>query len=344
MTKPKGPVVIERDAPAPEGPDRAPPVPEITAGAPEGRAMQAVALLAARPKSKLGRFFWLSASALFTFILSVAAWTFIDRLFADYPLLGWAAAVLVGLFVLAALLIALREWSAYARLMRLDGVHKAALAAAGSHDLTAARKVVGRIEALYAGRPDTEWGRARLKERAGDVFDADALLALAEAELMAPLDRMARLEIEASARQVATVTAIVPLALADVAAALIANLRMIRRIAEIYGGRAGAFGSWRLLRTVLTHLVATGAVAVGDDLIHSVAGGGLLSKLSRRFGEGVINGALTARVGVAAIEVCRPLPFAVLTKPRVTNLVSRGLAGLFGMGKGETSATGGSDS
>lgn len=344
MTKARGPVLIEMDAPAPQGPDRAPPVPETAPDAPEGRAMQAVALLAARPRSSLGRFFWLTASALFTFVLSVAAWSFIDRLLADNPLLGWTAAVLVGLFVLAALLIALREWSAYARLMRLDGVHKAALAAVGAQDLTAARKVVGRVEALYSGRADTEWGRARLKERAGDILDADALLALAEAELMAPLDRMARLEIEATARQVATVTAIVPLALADVAAALIANLRMIRRVAEIYGGRAGAFGSWRLLRTVLTHLVATGAVAVGDDLIQSIAGGGLLSKLSRRFGEGVINGALTARVGVAAVEVCRPLPFAVLPKPRVSNLVSRALAGLFGSGKTAVRDGGGSDS
>ena len=69
---------------------------------------------------------------------------------------------------------------------------------------------------------------------------------------------------------------------------------------------------------------------MGDDLIHSVAGGGLLSKLSRRFGEGVVNGALTARVGVAAMEVCRPLPFRVLPKPRVTALVQRALTGLFG--------------
>ena len=56
---------------------------------------------------------------------------------------------------------------------------------------------------------------------------------------------------------------------------------------------------------------------------------GLLAKLSRRFGEGVINGALTARVGVAAMEVCRPLPFRALRRPRVTNLISRGLQGLF---------------
>lgn len=331
MANPKGPVLIEREEPAAVGPDAAPPVPD--AALPEGRAMRTVAVLAARPRSRLGRFFWSSAAALVGFMASVATWRFVEGLLATHPLLGWIAAVLTGLFVLAAVLVALREAAAWARLSRLDRVHRAALAAAASGDLAAAGRVVDGLLALYAAREDTAWGRARLAERRGDVFDADALLHLAEAELMAPLDRAARREIEAAARQVATVTAFVPLALADVAAALTVNLRMIRRIAEVYGGRAGAIGGWRLLRTVLTHLVATGAVAVGDDLIQSVAGGGLLSKLSRRFGEGVVNGALTARVGVAAIEVCRPLPFAVLPKPRVTNLVSRALAGLFGAGR-----------
>jgi len=135
--------------------------------------------------------------------------------------------------------------------------------------------------------------------------------------------------VESAARQVATVTALVPLALADVAAAFAANLRMIRRIAEIYGGRSGTIGAWRLTRAVLTHLVATGAVAVGDDMIHSIAGGGLVGRLSRRFGEGVVNGALTARVGVAALEVCRPLPFVRTERPSVSALVRRALSGLF---------------
>jgi hypothetical protein len=95
--------------------------------------------------------------------------------------------------------------------------------------------------------------------------------------------------------------------LLDVMATLITNLRMIRRIAEIYGGRSGFFGSWRLTRLVFGHVIATGAVAIGDDLIGSVAGGSVLAKLSRKFGEGVINGALTARVGIAAMQLCRPL-------------------------------------
>ena len=107
---------------------------------------------------------------------------------------------------------------------------------------------------------------------------------------------------------------------------------MIRTIAEIYGGRSGTLGNWRLTRSVFAHLVATGAVAVGDDLIGSVAGGGVLAKVSRRFGEGVINGALTARVGVAAMEVCRPLPFSDGRRPSVTALVRRALTGLFSKG------------
>jgi putative membrane protein len=149
---------------------------------------------------------------------------------------------------------------------------------------------------------------------------------------MAELDKQATKEIESASRQVATATALIPLALADVVVALTANIRMIRRIADIYGGRSGTFGSWRLLKVVAAHLVATGAVAIGDDMIGAIAGGGVLSKLSRRFGEGIVNGALTARVGLAAMDVCRPMPFRAVKKPSVTGMMKRALVGFVGKG------------
>ncbi len=248
------------------------------------------------------------------------------------PTLGMIALVLVVAFTGSMLLIALRELAAFARLRRVDHIHLQAAGAIGTGDLKAARRIVAELDSLYSARPEMRWSRDRLGARARDVFDADGLIDMAEVDLLGPLDQLARREVEGAARQVATVTALVPLALADVVTALTANLRMIRRIAEIYGGRSGLLGSWRLTRSVMAHLVATGAVAVGDDLIHSVAGGTLLSKLSRRFGEGVVNGALTARVGVAAMDVCRPLPFRAARRPRVSNLVSRALSGLFGDG------------
>lgn len=327
----KGPILIdlEDDADAPS-PATAPTVPDPDAPPPpEGRAMQTVATLAARKPSKLARLFWGLLLAFLGAAVSVAAWDFITGLMTRAPLLGYAVTGLAAAFLLVLLIIALRELQAISRLARLDRLHSRADAALSADSLRDARAVVSDLTQLYSGRDDTRWGRERLADLSGDQFDAGALLGLAETEILIPLDQVAMQEIQAAARQVATVTAIVPLALADVVVALTSNLRMIRRIAEIYGGRAGTLGSWRLARAVMTHLVATGAVAVGDDLISSVAGGGVVSKISRRFGEGVVNGALTARVGVAAMEVCRPLPFAQTRRPSVTGLVKRALTGLF---------------
>lgn len=330
MTERQKPFVIELepgDPPADPGL-----APEISDLPPEGRAMQGVALVAGRKTSALSRFaFWVFTS-LFTLVLSVAAWNFVTGLFVSNALLGWIAFVLVILAVLILVIFAGREAMGFARLARLDHLRIEADRAHLQADLPAARAVTLQIRALYAGRADTAWGEARFAGAAPDVMDADALLELAEAEIIAPLDARAETEIEAGARKVALVTALVPLALADVAVALYANLTMIRRIAEIYGGRSGALGSWRLMRRVFATLLAAGAVSLADDMIGSVAGGGILSKVSRRFGEGVVNGALTARVGVAAMETCRPLPFRVAARPSVSALVSRAVTGLIPKG------------
>ena len=61
-------------------------------------------------------------------------------------------------------------------------------------------------------------------------------------------------------------------------------------------------------------------MAAGDSLIQQMLGHGVAAKLSARLGEGVLNGLLTARVGLAAIEVSRPLPFVALPRPAVSDL------------------------
>ena len=329
----KGPVLFDLDTDTAARPSvaDAPMVVDMPAqGAPQGQAMQIAARLAARKPSLLTRLFWGLAGVLLSAFVSLAAWRFITDLMVSYPLLGTAMSLLLGAFLLVCALVILREMAAFGRLGRLDGLRHKAVQALAADDLTAARDVTDQLVGLYKGREDTRWGRDRLAELSGDQLDAAGLLGVAETEVLAPLDRAAQREVEAAARQVATVTALVPLALADVFAALTSNLRMIRRIAEIYGGRSGFFGSWRLTRAVLSHLVATGAVAVGDDLLEPILGGSILAKLSRRFGEGLVNGALTARVGVAAIEVCRPLPFSALARPKVRSIITQALGGLFG--------------
>ena len=53
-----------------------------------------------------------------------------------------------------------------------------------------------------------------------------------------------------------------------------------------------------------------------------VEGGLILRSLAIRgsLGEGVLNGLLTARLGLAAIDVTRPLPFTALPRPALGDL------------------------
>lgn len=324
------PALIELDDGPAADPGLEAPVPDPLPG---GRAMQAAGRLATRRISPLSRAAIWVFGTLLSFVVSVAAWDFVTTLLMRDSLLGWLAMILVGAAILVLLLLALREIAAIARISRIDNLRRKASMARDTADLPAARAVTTALQALYAKRADTAWGLARLTDQTPDIFDADGLLDTAERELMAPLDKAALAEIEAAARQVATVTALVPMALADVATALYSNLRMIRRLSQIYGGRSSTLGNLALLRRVFTALLGAGAIALADDLIGSFASGGILAKLSRRFGEGVVNGALTARVGLAAMEACRPLPFVVLEKPGTTATISRALSGFLARDK-----------
>ena len=326
------PFLVEIEGAAEADPSQVPMLEEP----PQGRAVTAAAGLVAHRGSGFARFAWTVFGALLSLVVSVSAWNFVTGLLAQNFLLGWLAFVLTGLALLVLMLMAGQEALAFSRQGRLDHLRHAA---AEAGDLASAGAAVDGVTRLYRGRSDMAWGLSRLAERRVDVLDGDALLALAETELMAPLDRAALVQIEAASRQVATVTALVPLALADVAVALYANLAMIRRLSEIYGGRSGRLGSLRLLRRVAAAILGAGAVALGDDLLGSFAGGGVLAKLSRRFGEGVVNGALTARLGLAAMEELRPMPFRVQVRPGVSVTVSKALAGLFSRSGGADPAS-----
>ena len=327
----RGPVLIELDENAEKvSVTDAPPVPDPDTHGPQGDAMQAVAALGARKSSRLSKCFWGLGLALLGAVVSISAWDFVTGLLLRNSYLGWAVTALFAAFLFVLLLICLREAAALGRLSKVDGLRRAAQQALAEDDLGQARRVSDQLVDLYRDRKEMELSRERYAELEADQLDPPSLMSLAEQEILKPLDAIAVREVEAAARQVAVITALVPLALADVAAALTANIRMIRRIAEVYGGRSGTIGSWRLTRAVLSHLVATGAVAVGDDLLEPVLGGSIIGKLSRRFGEGLVNGALTARVGVAAMEVCRPLPFSEGKRPRVRGIIQRALGQLVG--------------
>jgi putative membrane protein len=115
---------------------------------------------------------------------------------------------------------------------------------------------------------------------------------------------------------------------------LFENLRMLRALAGLYGGRPGPLGALRLGRMVVGHIIATGGVALTDDLLGQFLGQDLLRRLSRRLGEGAFNGALTSRVGAAAVDVCRPLPFITAPPIRARDMLAEAFRRTAGTGAG----------
>jgi putative membrane protein len=181
-------------------------------------------------------------TALLGFVLSVAAWDFATGLLAANPILGWTATALIGLVLVTLLLIALRELAAFSRLGRLDALHRDAEAALSSGDDCSARAGGDRASSTRSTAAAPSCGSAPRRWPAAATRSS---MPKASSRWPRPgfwprSTPMASREVEAAARQVATVTALVPLAFADVIAALTSNLRMIRRIAEIYGGRSPA--------------------------------------------------------------------------------------------------------
>lgn len=131
------------------------------------------------------------------------------------------------------------------------------------------------------------------------------------------LDNQARKEISRCAAQSALMIAVSPLALVDMAFVAWRNLRLINRIAAIYGIELGYFSRVRLFRLVLLNIAFAGASELVREVGMDWMSQDIAARLSARAAQGIGVGLLTARLGIKAMALCRPLPWLDDDKPRL---------------------------
>lgn len=287
----------------------------------EAASPRSAEVAARRPGGLLPRLAWTTGGILVSLAAGLAADRLIRDLFAQSEWLGWAGLAVLALFVIAVAALLTREMLALGRLKTLDRLRQRAGDVLLSDRLEEGKAVLVRLNQIYSARADLARAREQLDLSARDVFDGSELVRLCERTLMAPLDARARALTAASARRVALVTTVSPRALVDIAFVLYESVRLGRDIARLYGARPGLFGTWRLLGAILAHLAVTGGLVLTDGVLEQLVGQGLAAKLSARLGEGIVNGLMTVRVGVAAMRVVRPLPFAARRQPMVKDFV-----------------------
>ncbi len=259
-------------------------------------------------------------------LLSLAAGLWVDtlirNLFSRSDWLGYGAIGVLAIAVVALLIVVARELRGLSQLKTAEVLRDEASAALQHNDAAKARAVIEKLERQFASVPQTARGRQLLAETRSEIMDGRDLIRLAEHSLVKPLDDMARTMILESAKRVSVVTAVSPRALVDVAYVVFECARLIRRLAELYGGKPGTLGLIRLSKNVIAHLAVTGSIAVGDSIIQQLVGHGVAAKISARLGEGVINGLMTARVGISAMDLVRPMAFSAEKRPGIGDFVS----------------------
>jgi putative membrane protein len=336
MNRPHKPAAFRLDDPTivvtPSKPPRrtAPAAREPQAGEPtsESSRLPVPATEAPRRRVPWALMFWVSAAGLVLLATGLGIANLIGELLDRAAWLGGIGAVLAAISAIALLAIVTREALGLARLATIDAMRERAAAILISDDRAAGRALGRELIVLTRRIPRLARARTRLEGHLGDIIDGGDIVRLTERELMAPLDVEARRLVGAAAKRVSVVTAVSPRAAVDMFFVLVTALGLVRRLALLYGGRPGTLGLFKLLRHTVSHIAVTGGIAASDSLIQQVIGHGLAAKLSARLGEGVLNGLLTARLGLAAIEATRPLPFTALRAPALNDLAGSLLRGV----------------
>lgn len=294
---------------------------KVEALADEAATPQTAEIVRRRPGSPIARIAWTTGGVLVSLAVGLAADQLIRDLFAQSEWLGWAGLAMLALFAVAIAALLTREALALRRLKILERLRRQAAKVLESDRLVEGKAILARLNQIYYARADLARAREQLDLNARDVFDGSDLVRLCERTLMAPLDARARALTAASARRVALVTTVSPRALVDIAFVIYESIKLGRDIARLYGARPGLFGTWRLLGAILAHLAVTGGLVLTDGVVEQLVGQGLAAKLSARLGEGIVNGLMTVRVGIAAMRVARPLPFETQRQPMVKDFV-----------------------
>lgn len=288
---------------------------EQTAEDEEGH-LEGVLQSALKPKPGLwGR---LARVGVALFGLSVIAqgiqWLHTSWLQQDWVALGGGVAS--GLVVFAAIGSLVGEWRRLYRLRQRAEERDEARELLQSHGLGKGREFCQKLAqqaGLDLNHPVLQRWQISLHES-----QSDREVVALYAKLVQPvLDNQARREISRSAAGSALMIAVSPLALVDMAFIAWRNIRLINRIATIYGIELGYFSRIRLFRLVLLNIAFAGASELVREVGMDWVSQDITARLSARAAQGIGAGLLTARLGIKAMELCRPLPWLAGDKPKL---------------------------
>ncbi|UUM31631.1 YcjF family protein [Vibrio japonicus] len=130
-----------------------------------------------------------------------------------------------------------------------------------------------------------------------------------DAMVVSEQDKVATKIVSQHATESAALVAISPLAIADMLLVAWRNFKMIDNLAQVYGVELGYWSRLKLFKATLINMAAAGASELAIDAGMDLMSMDLAGRVSARAGQGLGVGILTARLGLKAMSLLRPIPW-----------------------------------
>ncbi|GAD79199.1 YcjF family protein [Vibrio ezurae] len=226
----------------------------------------------------------------------------------DYLALAWTTLLTGGCLVGAGAL--LRELLKMRRLRRQGDAQMKAQQLYDDNDYGNAASFCDSLSSSLAAKGVENIGLDKWsKQRSSNHSDRD-MLDLYQGYVLSPVDEKVNKAIAKYSSEAAVMVAASPLAAADMMLVAWRNISLINRIAKEYGVELGYWSRIQLLRLTLINMAAAGGSELAIDAGMDLLSMDLTAKLSSRVAQGVGVGLLTARLGIKAAQLMRPIPFS----------------------------------
>jgi putative membrane protein len=165
-------------------------------------------------------------------------------------------------------------------------------------------KISQRLPVDLAEFDHSSWQQLNLEE-----YNDVEIIQLYARNVLSQVDQKALKEIARFSSESVVLVALSPIAIIDMLLMLWRNLRLVNKIAVLYGLKLSYWSRVKLIKQVIINMAYAGASELVADLGADLLGAELLGKLSARMAQGLGAGMLTARLGLKAMHLCRPIPF-----------------------------------
>ncbi|WOG26513.1 TIGR01620 family protein [Endozoicomonas sp. 8E] len=263
------------------------------------------------------RFLSRAAKGILALITILAIWQTVE-FFHFLSQTHWALAAVFGLLVAGLIgLLGKAAWEYFGYQKEFKGIDQLQSDAESilkARSCGHARTWLAKLTALYRNKPHQPLLEKALSTLPDYADDAETLQHL-DQQLFRNLDKQAISRISRHSQQTAILVAISPLALLDILLSGWRCLKMLDEICQIYGLRPSLSARVRLLKMTLTQMALAGSTELITDQLADLASSKLISTISSQAATGAGIGFYTARIGILAMELCRPMPFTEGQRP-----------------------------